>query len=137
MCVKSAGQNRREFIITLSFMINLHRVCHIYYADMCKVCLRGGRHKSGFNDLLVTAVLHGGKGDFPMAITLSLYTANTLPLKSCISVEVHCHKLFQDLNCFKFLSPHSARFRHVITDFRVLEITAFMCSPVAFYQSNG
>jgi len=97
----------------------------------------GGRHKSDSSDLLVTDVLPGGKGDFPMATTLSLYTANILHLKSCISAEVHCHKLFQDLNVFKFLSPHSARFRHVvITDFRVLEITAFMCFPMAFYQSN-
>jgi len=66
-------------------MVKLHRVCHIYYVHMCKVCLRGERHKSGSNDLLVTAVFHGGKGDFSMATTLSLYTVNILPLKSCIS----------------------------------------------------
>jgi hypothetical protein len=37
------------------------------------VFLRGGRHKSGSTDLLVTAVLPGGKGDFRMATTLSRY----------------------------------------------------------------
>ena len=48
---------------------------------MCMVCLRGRRHKSGSNDLIVTAVLPGGKGDFPMATTLSLYVLRIHYLK--------------------------------------------------------
>jgi hypothetical protein len=83
-CAKSLGQNLREFIITLSFIVNLQKVCNIYYVHMCKVCLHGERHKSGSNDLLVTAVLAGSKGDFPMAATLSLYILRIYYLQNVV-----------------------------------------------------
>jgi len=51
---------------------------------MYMVCLRGGRHKFCSNDLLVTAVLPGGKGDSPMAITLSLYILRIYYLKKVV-----------------------------------------------------
>ena len=96
-CVRQICRTKPQRIhYHLVFFVDVQKVCHIYYVDMCTVCLRGGRYKPVSNGLLVTAVLPGGKGDFSHGHYLvTLQTANILPLESCISAEVHYHKLFQ------------------------------------------
>jgi hypothetical protein len=57
----------------MPLICGLQTVSHVYYVDMCKVCLCREIHTPCSNGVLGTAVIPQAKGDFRMLIPFVFY----------------------------------------------------------------